>query len=312
MSKLNFIKARHNKMLFGIILMVLHALVMSVHYIFAKKLTQSLHPFQVAFLYKFAILACVFPWCFYGGLKKNLTTQYMGMHIARGTFSLMGTLCFFVAVSGISVGNATAITYLDNILIVLIGVFYFKEKLTHSKIVLICVSCLGAMLIVKPGFVTFNKYYIYLFLALIFWAMNTMVIKILGATERTKAQFFYVTFFSSVFSLPLALYEWREIEPWHLKYILASAFCYLIHIVAFFKAFKFAEMSIIMPFDYSRLIFTGLLGYFLLNEIPDNYSLAGYTLITLSGIYALHFEAKKKRKISAVKKAELESEYEHI
>ena len=143
--------------------------------------------------------------------------------------------------------------------------------------------------------------------------MNCLVIKILGATERTKAQLFYVMLFSSVFSLPLALYEWRPVELPHTKDILGLALCYLIHYVAFFKAFKYADMSTVMPFDYCRLIFTGILGYFLLQEIPDRYSIFGYILIIFGGLFSIHYETRRKyKKLTAAKKVELESEYEQV
>jgi S-adenosylmethionine uptake transporter len=230
------------------------------------------------------------------------------MHVARGTFSLLGTLCFFVAVSNLDVTNAAAITYLDHILVVLIGFWYFKEKISHPKAVMIVMSFLGAMFIVKPGIVSFNKYYVFLFMAVLFWALNCTVIKMLGSTERSKAQIFYVMLFSSMFSAPLALYEWKPVELWHAKYIAAIALCYLIHTVAFFKAFKFADMSTVMPFDYCRLIFTGLLGFLILNESPDMFSMIGYTLIILGGIYAIQHETRKHKTKS--QKIELEAEYD--
>ncbi len=286
-------KYKPSKTVSGILMMMIHALSMSVLYIISKNLTQVLHPFQVAFLYKFTILFSIIPWCFSGDYKKNMKTKRIGMHIARGTFSLLGTVCFFVAVSNLPVSNAAAITYLDHILVVLIGILYFKEQISNAKIITIILSFLGALLIIKPGFVIFNKYYIFLFLALVFWALNCTIIKILGSTERTKAQLFYMMLFSSMFSLPFALYEWKPLEVWHTKYIFAIALCYLVHSVAFFKAFKFADMSTVMPFDYSRLVFTGVLGYVILSEIPDNYSLFGYILIIIGGMFSIFYEARK-------------------
>ena len=307
-----FLKHNHknNKSLSGVFFMLLHAICMSILYIFSKNLTQVIHPFQLAFLYKFTILLAIIPWCFLGNFKKDMSTKKIGMHIARGTFSLLGTVCFFIAVSNLPVTNAAAITYLDHIIVIMIGIFYFKEKLTKPKIALIFLSSIGAMLIVKPGITIFNKYYIYLFLALIFWALNCTVIKILGTTERTKAQLFYMMLFSTMFSLPFALYEWKTLELWQLKYILGIALCYLIHSIAFFKAFKFADMTTVMPFDYSRLIFTGILGYMFLSEAPDTFSLAGYALIFIGGMISILYETRKNKRINSVQKAALLTEHE--
>lgn len=290
--------------------MLAHALAMAILYVLSKSLTQVLHPFQVAFLYKFTILLSITPWCFSGDVKKNLKTRRIGLHVARGTFSLLGSVCFFVAVSHLPVSNTAAITYLDHILIILIGLLYFKEKLSSAKIGMILFSFIGAALIIKPGFVSFNKYYVFLLLALCFWALNCTVIKILGATERTKVQLFYMMLFSSIFSLPFALYEWKTVELWHLKFLFGISLCYLIHAVAFFKALKYADISTVMPFDYARLVFTGFLGYMVLSEVPDEYSIVGYGLIVMGGLYSIYHEARKHKKLTNAEKNELEAEYD--
>jgi S-adenosylmethionine uptake transporter len=150
-------------------------------------------------------------------------------------------------------------------------------------------------------------------LAVAFWASNILVIKILGSSERSKAQLFYVMLFSSIFSLPMALYDWKPMEAWQINYILALALCYFIHTITFFKALKYADISTVMPYDYTRLIFTGILGYFFLGESPDYLSLIGFGLIIFGGIFAVtHEAARKKSKLSEAKKMELEAECDKV
>jgi S-adenosylmethionine uptake transporter len=307
-------KLQPTKVISGIMLMLVHAIAMSILYVVSKKLTHSLHSHQVAFLYKIAILIAIIPWCFKGGLKKNLKTKKLGIHVARGSFSIMGSLCFFYALSEVDVLDAAAITYLEQILIVCIGILFFKEKLSQGKTVFIILSFIGGLLITKPGFQEFNKYYIYIFLALIFWAGNNITIKVLGRTEHSKTQLFYVMLFSSLISFPLALQVWQPLHFWHLKYLAVLAICYLIHASALFKAFKYADISTVMPFDYTRLIFTGILGYIIFHEVPDQYSVIGYTLISLGGLYLIQHEARKKynHKLSKQKLNEIEANYEQV
>jgi drug/metabolite transporter (DMT)-like permease len=307
-------KYKPTKAASGVFLMLLHALAMSVLYVLNKELNQTLHPFQVAFLYKFTILIVILPWCFYGDIRKNLKTRRMSTHIARGVFSLLGSVCFNMAVKTLPVASTAAITYLDHILVILIGIFYFKEKLNINKIVMIVFCFIGALLIIKPGFAAFNKDYVYLLLAVVFWALNCTVIKMLGSTERSKAQLFYMMLFSSMISFPFALHEWEPVEMWHIKFVLGLALCYLIHAVAFFKAFKYADISTVMPFDYSRLIFTAILGYLVYNELPEQYSAIGYLLIITGGVFYIIKNSKKdkNKKIDQNKKDQLEAEYEQV
>ncbi len=307
-------KFKPSKPVSGVLLMLLHALAISVLYVLNKELNQALHPFQVAFLYKFTLLLVILPWCFWGDVKKNLHTKRMSTHIARGVFSLLGSVCFNVAVKSLPVASTAAITYLDHILVLLIGIFYFREKLSTNKIVMIVLCFIGALFVIKPGFVDFNRYYVYLFLAVIFWALNCTVIKMLGATERTKAQLFYMMLYSSLFALPFALYEWEPVETWHIKFVLGLALCYLIHSVSFFKAFKYADISTVMPFDYARLVFTSVLGYLVYSELPDKFSLIGFAFIMFGGVYYILMEAKnnKNKKLKESKKQELDAEYEQV
>ena len=283
-----------NKDISGILLMIVHAAALAALYIAGKNLTNYLHSNQVTFLYKFSILVAILPWCFYGGIKENLKTKKLGIHVTRGTFSVMANLCFFYGLQEIHALDAAAISYLENILVVTVGVLYFKEKLTKSKVILIICGFVGAVFVIKPGFQEFNSSYFFLFLALIFWAINNLSIKILGRTERGKAQIFYTMLLGSIFSLPLALEEWRPIKAEYIKYIFLLAFFHLVHVIAFFKALKFSDISSVMPFDYSRLLFTGILGYIFLNEVPDQYSTIGYMIIVIGGLYLIHDEGKKK------------------
>lgn len=295
----------------GILFMVLHAFVLSVYYVAIKNLTSHMHPNQATFLCKFSILIAIIPWCFLGGFKKNIMTKKIWFHVARSAFSFMGSLCFVYAIAELNISDCTAISYLESIIILIIGCVYFKEKLTRAKVVAIVFCSIGMLLVIKPGFAKFNHYYIYLFLALIFWAINNMAIKVLVKTEHSKAQLFYVMLFSSLILLPLAIKEWQPITIEDAKYLSIVAICYLIHLIAFFKALKYAEISTVIPFDYTRIIIGGALGYFLFQELPDFNSIIGYGFICVGGLYLIYRDRKPKS-ISKKNKTilALENEYE--
>lgn len=277
----------------GIIFTIVHAVAMSLVYIFTKKLTKHLPPDQITFLYKFAILLLVLPWCFVGGIKKSLKTTKIVIHASRAFFSIMGTFCFVYALRGMATADAAAISFLQNLVVFFMGYLFFKEKLNTSKVIFIICGLAAAMLIIKPGFQKFSYYYIFMFLALFFWSGNSITIKVLGKTEKSRSQLFYVHLFSSIIALPLALAGWQPIEIWHWKYILALAVFYLLHSICIFKALKYADISTVMPFDYTRLIFTASLGFTIFAEIPDRYSIIGYCLIAFGGIYYIHHNAKE-------------------
>jgi len=329
----------HN--IYGILFMLLNAISIAILYVSIKNLTQDLSSHLILFLYKFSIFILILPWCFHGGLK-SLKTNRLALHASRGFLSISGSLCLFYAIKYIELTDITAIGYMEQVILVIIGIFYFKEKATNTKIATITASFIGAMLVVYPEIISFNdyylpslnkvdfsgefnSYYILVFMAIGFWATNCTVIKVLGRTEKTKVQLFYVTLVSCIIAFPLAFMEWQAvptalfeiklpvrffdfdelgIQLKHIPFILLLALCYFIHCIAFFKSLKYAELSTVIPFDYSRLVFTGILGFYFLGEIPNNGSYIGYFIIVFAGVYLIRAESKKRKK----KKAQLEKE----
>lgn len=330
----------HN--LWGILFMLFNAVAIAVLYAAIKTLTKDMSSSLVVFLYKFSILVLIVPWCLHGGLK-SLKTERIWLHASRGFLSIAGSLSLFFAIKHIELSDLTAIGYMEQVLLVIIGILYFKEKATNTKIATIIISFIGAMLVVYPEALIlneyylpvfhkfdvtgeFNKYYLFVFLSIAFWATNCTVIKVLGRTEKTKVQLFYVMLISCVIAYPLAFMHWQEttifnslvikfpdrhldfselgLQMKHLPTIALLALCYFVHSIAFFKALKYAELSTVIPFDYSRLVFTGILGYIFFQEVPEYGSYVGYLLIVGAGVYLIRSESKRRRK----RKEQLEKE----
>ena len=92
----------------------------------------------------------------------------MKLHLLRSIFSVLATICFYRGLLHVPAVDATAITFIEPIIVLLVGVIYFKESISKTKILLVSLCMAGVLLIIKPGFATFNMHYFYLLSALIF------------------------------------------------------------------------------------------------------------------------------------------------
>jgi S-adenosylmethionine uptake transporter len=326
--------------------MVLNAVVVAILYACNKTLTKTMNPNQVVFLYKFTVFVLMCPWLFRKGFGI-LKTPNIFLHVIRGFLSIGGALFFMYGMKYVELVNATAIGYMENILVATIGIVYFKERLTPMKFLCVCLSLVGMFVIVNPTMfkylsvfvdnseeVAFNYYYLFIFGGIICWALNTTVIKILGnKAAKNETQAFYVLLFSIIFSYPVAFCEWSmadlgwiqmpypisiksvfdvnvEASAW--AYLVIMALCYFVHVIAFFLAYKNADILTIMPFDYTRLIFTALLGIIVLHEYPKNNAYVGASMIALSGILMIKNEYKRKKQQKDEKSQNLEIEIENV
>ena len=68
-------------------------------------------------------------------------------------------------------------------------------------------------------------------------------------------------------------------------------------ILCLIQAYRIGLPSVISPFEYTLLINSLVIGYFVFNETPDFYSMLGIALIIASGIYIFIRERSHKNKI---------------
>ena len=299
----------------GILLMIVNAFFVSLLYIIVKILTTELGftSNQVGLLYKITILVLTLSSCLKLGFIHHLKTKKLFFHALRGFFSIMGSLSMFYAVSVMNVINAAAISELTPVFMVIAGILVFNEKMTLPKVVLLLGSIIGIGIIFIEDYQNFGKNinigHYFAFLALVFWSINNVVIKKLTKTEHSRAQLFYSSLFASIFALPLALFkfsfdftdinidislsQWPKFSYQSVLLIFSAGLASLLHKVSFFKAYKLSDMSIVGPFDYLRLPFTGIFACLILKEsIPDVYSLIGYSFIVFSGMYFIVHKGK--------------------
>jgi drug/metabolite transporter (DMT)-like permease len=318
---------------YGIILMLIHAIALPMLYVINKYVMNELPSSQVVFLYKSAVLIGILPWILHGGFDC-IKTNKIGLHLARGLVSTLGALLFMHGLHKVDVASATALNKMEPILLMLLSAIYFKERLNAVKITTLVASFVG-MLLVSYQFVNwgenglyfpwlaenqeevaFNRYYLYIFAAMLLWTANSTIIKALGKTESNRTQLFYISMISVLVSTPAAFCEFSSnqigflsipqiskitsIYEWNLsaqimELIMLSALMHFLHVVCYFQSLKVAEMSVVIPFDYSRLIFGAILGYAFFGHIPTFSAYIGYFLILVSGIWLFRCTSKTKQ-----------------
>jgi drug/metabolite transporter (DMT)-like permease len=313
----------------GIIFMLLNSVSISILYAINKYLTQFISSNQIVFLYKLAVLIAIIPWILHGGIEC-IKTKKIKLHLLRGFVSTVGALLFFYGMSKVDIASATAINKMEPVLLMLIGALYFKETLSRAKIIAVLVSCFGMLFVVYPMITLhegsliipllnkdhiapeFNYNYLIVIAAVLLWTLNSSVVKTLGKTESNRTQLFYVSLISVLVAMPAALFKWEMHSTWGIPFIaeynsfdhfqsyymiliLLMGALHFLHVSFYFLSLKVGEMSVVVPFDYSRLVFGGLMGWLLFGVTPSLSSYIGYMFILVSGIYLLNEENKRKK-----------------
>ena len=116
----------------------------------------------------------------------------------------------------------------------------------------------------------------------------------------------YKTFaFLLSFLIP-ALFVWVWPSWEVLGWLVLLGFVATLSHLCYTRAFRAADTSAVMPFDFSRLIFSALLGYIVFMEIADAWTWTGAAIIAGSAIYIARREAIAQRERRAAERAAAE------
>lgn len=329
----------------GICLVLLNAFMLSFLFLTMKLLTKEISSSTAVLLNKGFTFTCLLMFfCFKG--FAHLKTQKIILHIVRGLFSLLGALCIFKAISRLELADVTAIGYLEQIMLVTIGLIYFKERFSKTKMLAILLCFIGAISVIYPQFILnlyivvaygfsytsalkTDPYYFYMFMAVGFYTANSLLVKFLGRTEKPVTQVFYLNMFSAIYAIPTGLFTWSYnsggwlpdvnminieeilLNSTVLKLVVLASCINLCTSIIYFLALKKADLSIIMPFDYSKLVFSAFLGYLFFVELPEFGSVFGYLLIMFSGLILIRSESRNKRLEEKLRRQLLREELTH-
>lgn len=282
-----------NHALLGILWILCNNLVLCAQSTLVKHLTHSMASYQVVFLYKIVVFVIIMCFVFYKGISKVKTTK-LPLHLLRASLSISAGLLFTHGLKSLGFINAMAIAYTEPLFATCFAVIIFKERLNIYLFLVILIGFCGSMLVLKPHDINFNYNSLYVLAAAIIWALDNVVIKQLGKTETKVQYLFYVSFFSIIYSAPYGIKTFVAPELVQIPYLIAVALCYCVHLIAVFKAFQYANISVLAPFDFSRLVFSMILGYLTFGEVIEPSMLIGSIIIISSAVYIILYREKQK------------------
>lgn len=260
-----------------------------------RHLSFEMDPMVVLFFRMVFAQMLLMPWLFKHGLRV-LRTDRLKMHALRAVFTCGAMISSFYAWSLIPLADVTALSFLAPIFATAGAALILRETVGPRRWAATLIGFAGAMIILRPGMTALEPGHI---LALVFagcMACTMLVVKSLSSTEDPVKVVFFVGIFITPVSLVLALQVWAW-PPMHLwVWLVALGPAAVIGHVTFVKALSCADASAILPFDFLRLPFAGLIGFAAFGEIADFWTWVGAAVIFSSTFYISRREAQLRKR----------------
>lgn len=277
----------------GVLWMLVAVTLLTGMFVTAKLLMETLPIIEVGFFRMFMSLLFYMPWLFQNGLGALKSERHPAL-FWRAFFGATSLFCGIYAVHYMLLADATVLTFTIPLWSIIIAALFLGERIRLRRTLATLAGFTGVLFIVKPqGGLEFAALVAILGAILASCALATM--KDLTRTESAGRIVFFFLFYGSIILGIPALFSMEMPNPTEWGWLVLLGFCGSAGQFCLTRAYGAGEMTIIAPFDFSRIILAGFAGYLFFNEVPDIWGVIGATIILASCVYIVRREAMQKR-----------------
>jgi drug/metabolite transporter (DMT)-like permease len=281
----------------GITVMVISTVAFSSMHAAIVFVSKDLHPFQIAFFRNLFGLLIFIPVIRQSGLVLWRTDR-VGMHILRSVLNVMAMLAFFTALTLTPLPRVTALSFTAPLFMALLAVLFLGERMYAFRWYALLLGFAGTLIILRPGVIPLEIGSLLVIGSAFIWSVTMVVIKKLSQTETSLTITGHMVLWLSLFSFIPALYVWQmpSVTGWLLLVFIGCCGTFAQLLLA--EALKQADSTTVMPFDFLKLVWASLFGYFLFGQTSDAFVWIGAVLVFSAGMYVTWHERRRSKAAS--------------
>lgn len=261
-----------------------------------RHISSELHTFQIVFLRNLFGLLIFLPMLLSSGFTP-FKTQQLPRHLLRAGLNMIAMSSFFYALAITPIARVTALAFSAPIFTAVLSYFLLGEHFKLHRWSAILFGFVGALVILRPGIIPLDLGSFLVLVSAFAWGITMIVIKVLSRTDSAMTITSYATFLLTIFSFGPAMWFWRTPELTTIAWLVVIGVTGALAQLSLAQALKVGETTVVLPFDFLKLIWVSILGYWLFAEVADLWTWVGAIIIIGSGIYVAHRERLAKRKV---------------
>ena len=262
-----------------------------------KKIGHELSPLNLVFYRNLFLVIILTPLFFVHSSKHDLRIllqkNNLLLNTIRGSVGFLGICFWIIAVGKLPITECVAISFTTPLFITLLAILILKEPVSLAKWCCLILGFSGSLIVMSADFNQLNFYSLLVVCAAFLWATIAIVIKKFVTYHHPVPVIFFTAFISLILSTPSFVQEPILPENKQLFLIfISSALSASAQILMGF-AYKRAAITLVVPFDFTRLIFTSAIAYIAFGEIISLSTIIGSVMIVLGAFFIVFIENRK-------------------
>ena len=245
---------------------------------------------QSVFFRSFFAIPVILGWLAWRGELATgfQVTNPMG-HFWRGFAGTSAMGLGFAGLAYLPLPEVTAIGYAAPLLTVVFAAMFLGEQVRLFRISCVALGLVGVLVVLSPNLsvhanATATLGAMLVLTGAVFSALAQVFVRKLVMTEKTPAIVFYFSVTSTLLSLLTIPFGWVMPSPQQAVLLVGAGLLGGFGQIFLTSSYRWADASLVAPFDYASMIFALLIGYFIFAETPSGTMLLGAGLVILAGV----------------------------
>ena len=228
--------------------------------------------------------------------RRWLRTRNPGLQAFRAALLVGSLSMLFVSLQYLALADATVISFASPLFMTALSWPILKERVGPHRWAAVLLGWIGVVVVIRPGLGIVHWAAVLPLIGAVFFAGFQLVTRIVTAREDHLATLFYTSAGGALLlstAMPF-FWQWPAWETWAWMAV-SGAIGAGAHFLMI-NAFAVTEAALLAPFNYSRMLWAVLVGWYWFGDLPDTATLAGGGLIVASGLYVLWREQVTHRR----------------
>jgi drug/metabolite transporter (DMT)-like permease len=284
-----------DRIMFGILLVVLAMLSMSLLDAVAKHLVATYPVIQMLALRGIVIILILLALMPRNGGLSTFKSANIWGQVRRIGYSLAAPVLFFTALRDLPLADVTVLVFGGSFFMTALSVPILGERVGIFRWSAIAIGFTGVVIAAEPTGEKFGMTTLFALSASIAYALLMIETRRTGFTDSIFTQTLYPALGVTMITALATPFMWVPLLASDIVWITLLGLFALTGHYLIYKAFSLAPVSVLAPFEYTSLVWATILGYFFFSELPGPQVWLGAAIIVASGLIIVWREASLSR-----------------
>ena len=272
-----------------------------------KAVSENVPPGQAVFFRSAFALPVIVGWlAMRHELRDGWKTAHPMGHVWRG---LVGTSAMGLGFAGLGLlplPEVTAIGYAAPLLVVIFAAMFLNEEVRAFRLSAVALGLIGVLIVLSPRLSLGAQVdhaqtlgAVLVLMGAVCAALAQVFVRKLVFTEDTAAIVFWFSITATILSLLTLPWGWAWPTPAQWVMLIMAGLLGGIGQIFLTSSYRFADASLVAPFDYTSMILALIVGYFIFDEVPTVTMMIGAAIVISAGVMIIlrerHLGLKRAR-----------------